>query len=127
MNEINLIEVLFDDLLFQTHRGNLSHNQLDKGVRFEQFEQIKEWKSKYGFKFNVYGNDHLINGKAHFHFDNHGQNIFCKIDFNGNILENNGSEIPKKVLDDLKYFLSKDSNKTRIKDLWNVKNPSLVI
>ncbi len=128
MAEENFIDKVFDDILFQTHRGRLTYEQLDSGRRFEQFEQVKEWKSKYGYKFNIYGNDHLIDGKPHFHFDNAGQKISTKMDFSGNVLEHKGkNSIPKKVLEDLNYFLQKESTKIKLISLWNSKNPSIKI
>ncbi len=120
---INL-EKYFDDLLFQTQRGKVSHEQLERGIRYEQFEQVKEWKSKYGYKFNIYSNDHLIDGKKHFHFDNHQEKVVCKIDFDGNLLENKGSkDIPSNIMKELLYFLNKDFIKETLHKMWNDKNP----
>ena len=126
--ETNIIERLFDDLLFQSIRGKVTHEQIEKGIRYDAFEQVKEWHLKYGYKFSIYGNDHFIDGKAHFHFDNISSEIFCKIDFDGNILEEKGKNtIPKNVYNELLYFLSKDHNKSILKGMWNNRNPSLVI
>lgn len=128
MDETNQLDRLFDDLLFQTQRGNVTHEQLERGIRFEQFEQVKEWKLKYGYKFNIYGNDHLIDGKPHFHFDNSEENVFCKVDFEGNILEIKGTDcVSSKIVKELKYFLSKDSNQNKIIEMWNGKNPELTL
>lgn len=63
------IDEIFDDFLLQ--RTKLSYEEIESGKkRIERFVQIKEWKSKYGYKFQAYSNDHLIDGKKHFHFDN---------------------------------------------------------
>jgi len=120
------LERNFDDLLFQTQRGKVTHEQLEKGIRYEQFEQFKEWKSLYGYKFNIYSNEHLIHGEKHFHFDNKQENVFCKIDFEGNVLDSNGKKyIPGNILKELLYFLSKKSVKERLHLVWNIKNPEL--
>lgn len=122
---INL-EEQFDGLLFQTQRGKVTHAQLERGVRYEQFEQFKEWKSLYGYKFNIYSNEHFINGEKHFHFDNKQENIFCKIDFEGGVLESNGKkDIPGNVLKELQYFLRKESIKNLLHKIWNDKNSDL--
>ena len=124
----NFLERYFDDLLFQTHRGNLTHAQLDAGRRYDQFVQVKEWKSKYGYRFSIYSNDHFINGKAHFHFDNVSENMYSKFDFEGSLLEFKGSKsMPKKVLDDLKYFLKKDGVQKALIEYWNKCNPEMRI
>jgi hypothetical protein len=122
---INL-ERHFDDLLFQTQRGKVTHEQLEKGIRYEQFEQFKDWKSLYGYKFNIYSNEHLINGENHFHFENKQENVFCKIDFEGNVLESNGKKnIPGNILKELLYFLRQESVKKSLHKVWNDKNPEL--
>ncbi len=124
----NILDRLFDDLLFQTQRGKITHEQLERNVRFEQFEQVKDWKLKYGYRFNIYGNDHFIDGRPHFHFDNNEAKIFCKVDFDGNVLEFQGTnEIPNNIHKELLYFLSKETNRKRIIDLWNQKNPMLLV
>lgn len=107
----------FDDLLFQTAKGrnacSLEH-------------QIRDWNLKFGYKFNIYSNDHLIDGKPHFHFDNEAQDIFCKLDFEGNVLESSGNrKISSKVHKELISFLSKKRIKRSIVDKWNEKNPDL--
>jgi len=126
MPDKNLFDRLFDDLLFQTQRGKLTHEQLERGVRHDQFEQVKTWQSKYGYKFNIYSNDHLIDGKPHFHFDNKEANIFCKVDFTGDILESSGDNtIPSNIIKELKYFLAKERTQQVIGEMWNSKNPDL--
>lgn len=128
MTDYNKLDFSFDDLLFQTQRGSVTHEQLESGVRFEQFEQVHEWKSKYGYRFNIYGNDHFIDNKAHFHFDHTAEGIRCKMDFDGNVLESSGKkEIPANILKELRYFLSKPTNRNLVIEMWNLKNPSLTI
>jgi hypothetical protein len=127
LENISLLDKLFDDLLFQTLRGKVTHEQLEQGIRFDQFEQVKSWKQNYGYRFNIYSNDHLIDGKKHFHFNNESENIFCKIDFNGNILEtNNPDSVSSKILKELRYFLSKDNTRKLIEEMWDLKNPESI-
>lgn len=125
MTENQKLDRYFDDLLFQTVSGGLTHEQLENGLRHDQFQKVKEWKSKYGFSFSIYGNEHLINGKKHFHFDNKEKEIFSKIDFEGNILEIKGKNIPSNIEKDLKYFLQKSYVKPLLEEFWNNKNPHL--
>jgi len=119
------LEFGFDALLFQIAKGN-THENLERNIRYDEFQQIPDWNLRYGYKFNIYSNDHLIDGKPHFHFDNEAQGILCKVDFNGNVLESRGDrKVPSKVLKELVYFLSKDRIKTKLIDTWNEKNPDL--
>ncbi len=49
----------------------LSHGNTIEGLKngrvWMGFEQVKEWKSKFGFQFQIYSNDHFIDKKPHFH------------------------------------------------------------
>lgn len=119
------LEFMFDSLLFQTVKGKLSHNDIENGKRYDEFKQVKGWELKYGYKFNIYSNDHLIDGKKHFHFDNKAENIFCKFDFDGNILESNGKNpIPSNILKDLQYFIKKPSTSNLLNEMWDHLNPN---
>jgi len=125
MKEFEKLNIEFDRLLVQTQRFKLTHEQIDAGRWVEMFEQVKEWKGYYGFRFNIYGNEHLIDGKEHFHFDNKAENIHCKIDFEGNILiYASKKEVPANILKDLKYFLDDDIKKV-LKTMWDRLNPHL--
>lgn len=120
------IDLIFDDLLTQIIKGNLSHDDLASKVRYEEFQQVSQWKLKYGYKFNIYSNDHLIDGKKHFHFDNKAQNICTKLDFQCNVLEIKGSKpIPANVFKELKYFVAKENIQSILHKLWNDQNPTL--
>jgi hypothetical protein len=48
----------------------LDHGNTIEGLRNNRIwlglEQVKEWKSKYGYKFHIYSNDHLIDKKTTF-------------------------------------------------------------
>ncbi|GAA4334245.1 hypothetical protein [Flaviaesturariibacter amylovorans] len=125
MEELERIELMFDSLLFQISKG-LTHEKLEQGYRWDSFQQVGQWKLRFGFKFNVYSNDHLIDGKPHFHFDHPGDGIFCKVDFDGNVLESKGGKsVPDKVLKELDYFLYKQGGKVLLNDLWVRLNPTL--
>jgi hypothetical protein len=125
MSEETRIDRIFDDLLYQTSKG-ATHSMLDRGIRYESFVQVKEWKARFGYRFSVYPNDHLIDGKKHFHLDNSEANVHCKLDFEGNVLEQKGkNSIPANVLKDLKYFLSKSENVNELNTMWARLNPSL--
>jgi hypothetical protein len=125
MDDLINLERNFDDLLFQTQRGKVTHEQLENGIRYEQFEQFKEWKSRYGYKFNIYSNEHFINGEKHFHFGNK-QGVCCKIDFEGNVIESIGAKnIPPNILKELSYFLAKKTVNENLHKIWNDKNPEL--
>lgn len=122
---VKTIELIFDDLLTQIIKGNLTHEEIEKGIRYEEFQQVSEWKLKYGYKFNVYSNDHLINGKKHFHFDNKSDKVFAKFDFKGNLLESKGKPIPSNIMKELMYFVKKESTQINLHKLWDEQNPTL--
>ncbi len=126
MNDFATLNQIFDDLLIQTIKYGLSHEQLEKGVRFDEFEQVAQWKQKFGYKFNIYGKDHFIDGKPHFHFDNQEEGVFSKIDFEGNVKESSGV-VPAKILKELSYFLRQEPIRKKIRDMWNEKNPTLIV
>lgn len=63
-------------------------------------------------------NDHLIDGKKHFHFDNNEKKVHIKMDFNGNILECKG-RINKKVHNILISFLQQESVSKELVQLWD--------
>ena len=126
MNDFETMDLVFDDWLIQTIKYGLSHEELEKGVRVGEFEQVAEWKLKFGYKFNIYGKDHFIDGKPHFHFDNRETGVFSKIDFEGNVLESSGS-IPSKILKELAYFIRQEPIMKKMKAKWNEKNPTLVV
>jgi hypothetical protein len=61
----------FDEVLFQLSKG-ISIEDMKKGRLWLELEQVKEWKSKFGFQFHIYSNDHLLKTtkqeyKPHFH------------------------------------------------------------
>lgn len=125
----NIIEIdeLFDTFLYQISKG-ISYEKYSNGIRFQTFQNVKEWESRYGYKFQIYSNDHFINNKPHFHFFNNDNTIHAKIDFDGNILEyKTQNKIQKNILKDLIYFLNLKEVKTKIIEIWNFSNPNLKV
>jgi len=125
MSDSNRINELFDNQLYQVSKG-VSHEQMDKGIMWLELERVKEWKSRFGYSFNIYGNDHFINGGPHFHFDNREKEIAAKVSFEGEILESKGKgAVDSKMKKELKFFLKK--HRKRLIELWNLKNPELKV
>lgn len=120
------IEKLFDDILFQLSKGN-TIEKLKKGVRWDSFEQVKEWENRFGYQFHIYSNDHLINKEPHFHLRKVSENIDCKFSFSGKLFECNGSgKLDKKTISALNHILTLDMQK-KLYDIWNQKNPNLKV
>jgi len=116
-----------DDILFQLSKGN-TIERLAKGVRWESFQQVKEWKNRFGYQFHIYSNDHLIDNKPHFHLRMQIENIDCRFFFNGELIDCKGKlQIEKKVFEALSYLLSYPQQQLRLKDFWNSKNPNLKV
>jgi hypothetical protein len=124
ISPINLNSV-FDELKFSFEKGLTIENHR-AGIRYLGLEKVKEWKSKFGYTFNIYSNDHFIENKPHFHFDNKGKGVSCKMSFEGKIFESSGKyEIDRKVFKELRYFLSLEKTQETIIYEWNNKNPKL--
>ena len=122
-NPEDSLNQIFDGIIHQLTKGN-TIERLKKGIKYSEFHQFKEWKSKYGYQFHVYSNDHLIDSKPHFHILKKSENIDCRFLFNGQIYDCKGKRKPdKKVLDALKYLLEDRSNLASLILLWNNKNP----
>lgn len=120
------LNLMFDGLLVQTLKRDISYEEFieinAKEEFYGEFEQLSSWKQQFGYKFNVY-NDHLIEDQQHFHFDNSEKNVHLKMDFEGNILEDNGkNRIDKKVQKILKKFLQQQSVKNEWNQLWDKNN-----
>lgn len=126
-SETELLEQTFDELLFQTANGN-THSNKSSSSFYAELELVKEWSSRFGYRFSIYGRDHFIDNEPHFHFDNNEKGISCKISFSGAIKEcKRKKTIPRKILKDLKYFIGKPEIKRILIDLWNKKNPELKV
>lgn len=117
----------FDFIIHQLTKGNTIEG-LKKGQIYEELHQVKEWKSKYGYQFHVYSNDHLIDKKPHFHIVKISDNINCRFFFDGSLYDCKGQKkVENKVMEAIKYFLEDKSNLTRLISLWNNKNTNLRI
>ena len=121
------LERQFDEVLFQIIKG-VSQEDYNNGIRWSGFERVKEWQSRNGFTFNIYSNDHFINGQPHFHFDNKSKDIASKISFRGEIFEEKGKQnIPKNIYKELKLFLNSEGTRSILVSIWNSKNPKLKV
>ncbi len=123
----NNLDRKLDDILFQFSKGNTVEG-LRSGSYWMGFEQVKEWKSKFGYQFHIYSNDHLIDKKPHFHILKTSEKIDCRFFFDGELVDCKGeNEIGKKVVKALKYMLESPNNVGTITALWNKKNPTLKV
>lgn len=117
----------FDWIIHQLTKGNTIQGLKNNKQHFE-FEQVKEWKSKYGFQFQIYPNDHFIKNKPHFHLIKRSDGIDCRLFFNGKVIDCKGkSDLDKRTKEAIEYFLSISKNKSRIIELWNNKNPAFTV
>lgn len=123
----NSLDKNFDFILNQLIKGNTVERLRNKQYYWE-FEQVKEWKSRYGFQFHIFPNDHLIENKPHFHLIKKSEGINCRGFFNGEIhnCEGNG-RLEKKTLEALNYFLEQPNVQEQLKELWNKNNPKYII
>jgi hypothetical protein len=129
MTEIieNKLNEGLDYIIDQLTHGNTIEG-LKKGRVWFGLEQFKEWKSKYGFQFQIYSNDHFIDNKPHFHIVKSSDDINCRLFFNGEIYDCKGKNgINKKVLDAIIYFVTDSNNQRMLVEFWNIKNPELKI
>lgn len=117
------IDRSFDELLRDVILKRQTHEQIEYEAAHTQYQKFKEWNSRFGYKFNIYSNDHLISGKPHFHFDNQEKGIKAKIDFDGNILSIGPKPIPSNIYKELKYFLAKNYVQKILIENWMNKNP----
>ncbi|MEZ4778585.1 MAG: hypothetical protein R2786_04310 [Flavobacteriaceae bacterium] len=125
--DFNQLDQLFDELQYQFSKG-ISIENYESGTRWIELEKVKEWKSRFGYQLNIYSNDHFIDNKPHFHFDNISKEISCKISFDGEIFESSGKkEIDRKTLKELTYFLSRTNIQNTLIAKWNEKNPKLKV
>lgn len=117
----------FDEILFQISKGNTIEG-IKKGLMWMGFEQVKEWKLRFGYQFHIYSNDHLIEGKPHFHLKKESEKIDCRIFFNGTIFDcEKGNGIDNKIKNVLEYFLSVPTNQEKLILMWNHKNPKYLV
>lgn len=127
MNSIeieNKLNQSLDEILFQLSKGNTIEG-LKNGRLWMGFEQVKEWKSRFGFQFHIHSNNHLIKYKPHFHIKKLSENIDCRMFFEGTIYDcQGGNQIDKRTKEATEYFLSNPNNQSPLLEFWNHKNPS---
>lgn len=124
INQEDKLNQTFDDIIHQLTKG-ITIEGLKKGKKYIELHQVKEWKSKYGYQFHVYSNDHLIDKKPHFHIVKKSESIDCRFFFDGSVYDCKGQKkLEKKVVDALEYFLENNSNVTKLISLWNNNNPN---
>jgi hypothetical protein len=123
----NKLDEYFDWIIDQLTKGN-TIDGLKRNRFYSEFEQVKEWKSKFGFQLQIYSNDHFINNKPHFHLVKKSEDIDCRIFFDGIIHDYKGrGHLDKRTKAAIDYFLSNPMIKERLKELWNIKNPCFEI
>lgn len=123
----NTLNEGLDNLLYQLNRG-LTIDEIKSGKIWIELEQVKSWKSKFGFQFQIYSNDHLIDNKPHLHIVKKSEGIDCRLFFDGEVYDCKGNRrLEKKVLEAINYFLSDNSIQILLQEFWNQKNPSLKI
>lgn len=116
-----------DYILDQLAHGNTIEG-LKKNRVWMGFEQVKEWKSKFGFQFQVYSNDHYIDNKPHFHIVKKSERVDCRLFFDGEIYDCKGdTSLDKKTREAIIHFLSDPKRQVLLKEYWNNKNPELRI
>jgi hypothetical protein len=123
-NQEEILNQSLDYIIHQLIKGNIIEG-LKAGQRHIELHQVKEWKSKYGYQFHVYSNDHPLDKKPHFHILKESDNIDCRFFFDSSIYDCKGqNKLEKKVIEALGYFLEQNSNITKLINLWNNKNPN---
>ena len=119
----NRLTQSFESIYFQFSKGNTAEG-LNRGNRYMEYEQVKEWKSRFGYQFHIYSNDHFIDNKPHFHFIKTSDQIECRVFFDGTFYDCKGKgRLDKKAKDALDYFLSGEYAQKTLIEFWNSKNP----
>ena len=113
----------FESIYFQFSKGNTAEG-MNRGNRYMEYEKVKEWKSRFGYQFHIYSNDHFIDNKPHFHFIKTSDEIECRVFFDGIVYDCKGKgRLDKKAKDALDYFLSGEYAQKTLIEFWNSKNP----
>ncbi len=116
-----------DYILDQLSHGNTIEG-LKNGRVWMGFEQVKEWKSKFGFQFQIYSHDHFIENKPHFHIVKKSDGIDCRLFFDGEIFDCKGNiALDKKIREAITYFVSDPKRQEILREFWNKKNPELKV
>lgn len=121
------LDIGFDNLLYQFSKG-LTIEQHRRGVVYTELEKVKLWKNRNGYEFHIYGNEHLINSKPHFHLLKKSENFEAKFYFDGELIElKTGDSPPKQLRKNLNYFLEDIKVQDTLVEIWNSKNPDILI
>lgn len=123
----NRLNQSFDSIIFQLSKGNTIEG-IKRGSLYMEFEKVKEWKSRFGYQFHIYSNDHFIDNKPHFHFIKSSDEIECRVFFDGTVYDYKGKgRLDKKAKEALDYFLSGEYIQKSLIEFWNSKNPQCKI
>jgi len=123
----NRLNQSFDSIIFQLSKGN-TIERIKRGSLYMEFEKVKEWKSRFGYQFHIYSNDHFIDNKPHFHFIKSSDEIECRVFFDGTVYDYKGKgRLDKKAKEALDYFLSGEYIQKSLIEFWNSKNPQCKI
>lgn len=121
------LDIGFDNILYQFSKG-LTIEQHRRGVVYTELEKVKLWKNRNGYEFHIYGNEHLINSKPHFHFLKKSENFEAKFYFDGELIElKSGDSPPKQLRKYLNYFLEDIKVQDTLVEIWNSKNPDFLV
>jgi hypothetical protein len=121
------LEIGFDELLYSLGKG-LTIEKHRNGIRLVELEKVKAWKNRNGYEFHIYGGEHFILGKPHFHLLKKSEDFEGKYFFQGEEYSlKNSNQLPKKVKEALIYFLESPTVQEELKKMWNDKNPNLKI
>ena len=121
------LDIGFDNLLYQFSKG-LTIEYHRKGVIHTELEKVKSWKNRNGYEFHIYGNEHLIENRPHFHLLKKSENFEAKFYFDGGLIELKTSLLPPKELRKyLNYFLEDKIVQDSLIEMWNSKNPDIPI
>lgn len=116
------IDTHFNDAAYHETRG-VPFENYTTGTRYHEFEKFPKWKGDLGYSFDIYSNDHLIDGVPHFHFTKKSENINSRIKFDGTLILSRGKLPNKKVLKLLSSFLKDQTVQESMINMWNLKNP----
>ena len=120
----NRLNQSFDELIIQISNGHsIERMKSGKLSMYLELEKVKEWKSRFGYQFHIYSNDHPLDNKPHFHFIKTSEEIECRVFFDGTIYDYKGKgRLDKKAKEALDYFLSGEYVQKTLIEFWNLKN-----
>lgn len=121
------LDIGFDNLLYSFSKG-MTIDMVKKGYVHTELEKVKEWKNRNGYEFHIYGNEHLIENKPHFHLLKKSENFEAKFYFNGEIIDlKRGKNLPPSIHKGLCFFLEDIGIQEVLIESWNLKNPNFIV